>query len=179
MTSVSLVRSAGFISFSSSWEFELMNRLRAASIEGNGNKIRWEWRIGSLPPTYNCIAIGNVIHTHLYVLDIEVHFDRIGGEICATIFGLIGQCLEVDLSLDTLCKYGELHMDKVPSYLPTLLQLTILAPIVTGSGGLHQDQHTCGSVLSLDAYAGYLACQLELQRVQVGAGVGDNDSDND
>lgn len=70
-------------------------------------------------------------------------------------------------------------MDKVPSYLPTLLQLTILAPIVTGTGGLHQDQHTCGSVLSLDAYAGYLACQLELQRVQVGAGVGDNDSDND
>lgn len=142
-----------------------------------------------MPLTYNRVAIGNVIDTHLYVLDIEVHFDRIGGEICATIFGLIGQCLEVDLSLDTLCNNGELHMElHMGSYCPTVLLLTILAPIVTGTGGLHQDQHTCGSVLSLDAYAGYLACQLELQRVQVGAASdrdgdgdedGDNDSDND
>lgn len=68
------------------------------------------------------------------------------------------------------------------TWVPTVLLLTILAPIVTGTGGLHQDQHTCGSVLSLDAYAGYLACQLELQRVQVGAasdGDGDEDGDND
>lgn len=47
--------------------------------------------------------------------------------------------------------------------------LTVFAPVVASTGGLYQDQNTCGSILSLDAYAGYLTCQLELQRVQVGA----------
>lgn len=53
--------------------------------------------------TYDRIAIGDVVHSHLDFLNVEVHFDGIGGQVGATISSLIGQCLEVDLGLDALC----------------------------------------------------------------------------
>ena len=53
--------------------------------------------------TYNRIAICYIIDTHLYVLDIEIHFHLIGRKVSATILPLMRQSLEVYFSFNALC----------------------------------------------------------------------------
>jgi len=53
--------------------------------------------------TYHCVAIGDVVHTHLDLLHVEVHLDGVRRQVGATVGTLIGHRLEVDLGLNSLC----------------------------------------------------------------------------